>query len=61
MSFEGKEEKEIVVERPVREKKDHSKDKKKMDILDRKRKKSFKRVLAELEEEDLDEELEDFQ
>jgi hypothetical protein len=59
--FEGKEaDKEIVVDRPVRTKKDHSQDKKKQDILDRKRRNSFKRVLADLEEDDLEEELEDY-
>jgi hypothetical protein len=60
--FEKREvEKEEVVERPVRTKKDHAMDKRKQDALDRKRRNSFKRVLADLEEEDLEEELEDYQ
>jgi len=58
--FDGQEENKDVVERPVRERKDHSKDKKKQDMLDRKRRNSFKRVRAELEEEELEEELEDY-
>ena len=60
MSFENKEEKEVAVERPTRIKKDHSQDKKKQDILDRKRRNNFKRVLAELEEDDLDEEFDEY-
>lgn len=60
--FEKREvEKETVIERPVRVKKDHAQDKRKQDVLDRKRRNSFKRVLADLEEDDLEEELEDFQ
>ncbi len=55
------EDKEIAVERPVRSKKDHTHDKKKQDTLLRKRKNSYKRVLDELEEEDLDEEMNDYQ
>ncbi len=55
------EDKEVVVDRPVRSKKDHSQDKRKQDALDRKRRNSHKRVLDELEEEDLEEELHDYQ
>jgi hypothetical protein len=61
VAFEKDEKKkEEVVVRPVRVKKEHSQDSKKRDILDRKRKNSFKRVLADLEEEDLEEEMEDY-
>lgn len=55
------EDKEIIVDRPIRPKKDHSLDKRKQDALDRKRRNSHKRVLDELEEEDLEEELHDYQ
>lgn len=61
MSFEKEEaEKEVVVERLIRTKKDHANDRKKQDALDRKRRNNFKRVLADLEEEDLEDELEDY-
>jgi hypothetical protein len=55
------EDKEIAVERPVRAKKDHAHDKKKQDALLRKRRNSHKRVLSELEEEDLEDEMNDYQ
>ena len=55
------EDKEIIVQRPVRERKDHSHDKKKQDALLRKKRNSYKRVLDDLEEEDLDEEMNDYQ
>lgn len=52
--------KEITVVRPIRVKKDHSHDKMKQDDLLRKRKNSYKRILDELEEEDLEEEMTDY-
>lgn len=52
--------KEITVVRPIRVKKDHSHDKMKQDDLLRKRKNSYKRILDELEEEDLEEEMSDY-
>lgn len=51
--------KEVVIVRPTRSKKDHSHDRTKQDNLLRKRKNSYRRILDELEEEDLDEEMED--
>lgn len=52
---------DMVINRPVRTKKDHAQDKRKGDSLDRKRRNNYKRSLDELEEEDLEDEMYDYQ
>ena len=54
------EDKKNVIIRPMRSKKDHSHDKRKGDMLERKRRNSHRRDLDALEEEDLEEELHDY-